>query len=185
MTEATRREFAAARQRIRRVVLVGPMGVGKTTIGAELARRLGWPLRDCDDQLWAWIGRTAADIAATDGVPRLHELEASTLLRSLAMSPPDVVTAAASTIESPDCVRAVRQQDLVAWLDAPTDRVVARLIEPGHRRSLPLEAAAALVEQRRGGFQALAGVRLDADRPVEEIVSHLVTLVTGSQASEG
>ncbi|MDT0393056.1 shikimate kinase, partial [Streptomyces dubilierae] len=44
------------------VVLVGPMGVGKSTVGRLLAERLGVAYRDTDDDIVAAQGRTIAEI---------------------------------------------------------------------------------------------------------------------------
>ncbi|WP_446039947.1 shikimate kinase [Streptomyces sp. SID1121] len=57
------------------VVLVGPMGVGKSTVGELLAERLGTHYRDTDADIVAGEGRTVADIFVDDGEPRFRELE--------------------------------------------------------------------------------------------------------------
>ncbi|MFF7859458.1 shikimate kinase, partial [Streptomyces sp. NPDC007904] len=49
------------------IVLVGPMGVGKSTVGRLLAQRLGVGYRDTDDDIVAAQGRTIADIFVDDG----------------------------------------------------------------------------------------------------------------------
>ncbi|MEU0682045.1 shikimate kinase, partial [Streptomyces albogriseolus] len=49
------------------VVLVGPMGVGKSTVGHLLAERLGVAYRDTDEDIVAEQGRTIAEIFADDG----------------------------------------------------------------------------------------------------------------------
>ncbi|MFF2524481.1 shikimate kinase [Streptomyces liangshanensis] len=57
------------------VVLVGPMGVGKSTVGELLAARLGTHYRDTDADIVAAEGRPIADIFVDDGEPRFRELE--------------------------------------------------------------------------------------------------------------
>ncbi|HZG02811.1 MAG TPA: shikimate kinase [Streptomyces sp.] len=57
------------------VVLVGPPGAGKTTVGAVLARRLGVALRDTDADIEAAAGKSIADIFVDDGEPHFRELE--------------------------------------------------------------------------------------------------------------
>ncbi len=57
------------------VVLVGPMGVGKTTVGALLAERLGLPHRDTDADIVAAQGREIADIFVDEGEEYFRELE--------------------------------------------------------------------------------------------------------------
>ena len=57
------------------VVLVGPMGVGKSTVGRLLAERLGTGFRDTDDDIVAQQGRTIADIFVQDGEAAFRALE--------------------------------------------------------------------------------------------------------------
>jgi len=50
-----------------RVVLVGFMGAGKSTVGPLVAQRLAWTFLDLDDDIEAAAGRTVPEIFATDG----------------------------------------------------------------------------------------------------------------------
>ncbi|MEU6757469.1 shikimate kinase [Streptomyces sp. NPDC046685] len=58
-----------------RVVLVGPMGSGKSTVGALLAERLGVPYRDTDADIVAAEGREISDLFVDEGEPYFRELE--------------------------------------------------------------------------------------------------------------
>ncbi|QKV91593.1 shikimate kinase [Streptomyces sp. NA02950] len=57
------------------VVLVGPMGVGKTTVGRVLAERLGTTFRDTDADIVATSGKEIAEIFIDQGEPHFRELE--------------------------------------------------------------------------------------------------------------
>ncbi|MGG7575014.1 shikimate kinase [Streptomyces sirii] len=57
------------------VVLVGPPGAGKSTVGALLAERLGVGYRDTDADVVATAGRPIAEIFFDEGEPRFRELE--------------------------------------------------------------------------------------------------------------
>ncbi|MER5516312.1 shikimate kinase [Streptomyces sp. NPDC002763] len=57
------------------VVLVGPMGVGKSTVGQLLAERLGVGYRDTDEDIVAAEGRAIADIFVAEGEPVFREIE--------------------------------------------------------------------------------------------------------------
>ncbi|MFE7097283.1 shikimate kinase [Streptomyces erythrochromogenes] len=57
------------------VVLVGPMGSGKSTVGALLAERLGAPYRDTDADIVTAQGRPISDIFVDEGEPYFRELE--------------------------------------------------------------------------------------------------------------
>jgi shikimate kinase len=57
------------------VVVAGPPGSGKSTVGPLLAERLGVAFRDSDDDIVAAAGRSITDIFTTDGEPAFRELE--------------------------------------------------------------------------------------------------------------
>ena len=67
-----------------RVVLVGPMGVGKSTVGVLLAERLGCRFRDTDEDIVAEQGRTVADIFVDEGEPVFRAVEKQAVRRALA-----------------------------------------------------------------------------------------------------
>ncbi|MFE9094525.1 shikimate kinase [Streptomyces sp. NPDC007264] len=66
------------------VVLVGPMGVGKSTVGRVLAQRLGVGYRDTDDDIVAAQGRSIADIFVDEGEPVFRALEKAAVRTALA-----------------------------------------------------------------------------------------------------
>lgn len=66
------------------VVLVGPMGSGKSTVGALLAERLGVPYRDSDADIVAAQGREISDIFVDEGEPYFRELERQAVAAALA-----------------------------------------------------------------------------------------------------
>lgn len=65
-------------------VLVGPMGVGKSTVGRLLAERLGVGFRDTDEDIEAAQGRTIPDIFVEDGEPVFRALEKEAVRVALA-----------------------------------------------------------------------------------------------------
>ena len=65
------------------VVLVGPMGVGKSTVGRLLAERLGVGYRDTDDDIVAEQGRTIAEIFVDEGEAAFRAIEKRAVLRAL------------------------------------------------------------------------------------------------------
>jgi shikimate kinase len=66
------------------IVLVGPMGVGKSTVGGLLAERLDCAYRDTDDDIVAEQGRTIADIFVDEGEPVFRAIEKQAVQRALA-----------------------------------------------------------------------------------------------------
>ncbi|BBC38007.1 Shikimate kinase [Streptomyces graminofaciens] len=66
------------------VVLVGPMGVGKSTVGRMLAERLGVGYRDTDDDIVAEQGREIAEIFVDEGEPAFRAIEKQAVRSALA-----------------------------------------------------------------------------------------------------
>ncbi len=66
------------------VVLVGPMGSGKSTVGALLAERLGVPYRDTDADIVSAQGREISDIFVDEGEPYFRALERQAVAAAVA-----------------------------------------------------------------------------------------------------
>jgi shikimate kinase len=81
----------ALRPSIRRIVLTGFMGAGKSTIGRLLADRLGWTFLDLDDHLEARAGLSVPEIFERHGEEHFRRLESSAL--ASALSRPETVLA--------------------------------------------------------------------------------------------
>ena len=66
------------------IVLVGPPGAGKTTVGRLLATRLGVPFRDTDQDVEATAGSSVSDVFVDSGEEHFRALEADAVARALA-----------------------------------------------------------------------------------------------------
>ena len=66
------------------VVLVGPPGAGKSTVGHALASRLAVAYRDTDDDVVAALGKPVADIFVTDGEAAFRAAERAAVSTALA-----------------------------------------------------------------------------------------------------
>jgi shikimate kinase len=117
------------------IVIVGPMGSGKTTLAGGLARSLGRQVFDSDKSIEERTGRIGREIAQSDGVDVLHRLEADVLLDVLANPNPVVVAAAASVIEDPE-VRGALEDAFCVWVTADPDILAERSTRGSHRRAV-------------------------------------------------
>ncbi|MER6346969.1 shikimate kinase [Streptomyces sp. NPDC001595] len=106
------------------VVLVGPMGVGKSTVGQLLAQRLGVGYRDTDDDIVAEQGRAIADIFAAHGEPRFRAVEKRAVRAALAEHD-GVLALGGGAVVDPD-TRALLAAHPVVWLSMEAEEAARR-----------------------------------------------------------
>ena len=110
----------------RPIVLVGLMGVGKSTVGRRLAQRLGLPFVDADEEIEAAAGMTIAEIFDRFGEPYFRDGERRVLARLIDGSPKVIATGGGAFIN--DQTRAVILAETTAvWLDAEPDVLAERV----------------------------------------------------------
>ena len=156
-----------------KVYLVGFMGAGKTTVARALGRRLGWPIEDVDERIESRERRTVAAIFAQNGEAYFRQQERQVLGDLLPVRHVIVATGGGTFVEADN--RALMLADgAVAWLDVPLAQVMVRVPADGRR---PLASDRTQMEQlyaRRRLAYAEAHVRIDASRPVPEVVERLL-----------
>ena len=141
----------------RGLVIGGFMGTGKTSIGTAVARRLGLPFVDLDQQVEAQAGRSVARIFAEEGEAGFRAREAA-VVRSLVEGEDRVIALGGGTLHHGDNARQLAERFPVIVLELAWPEIAARLAGDVTR---PLAAdARALWEQRRPGYRAV-GIPVD------------------------
>jgi shikimate kinase len=163
------------------VVLVGLMGAGKTSVGRRLARALGTPFKDADDEIVAAAGMSIADIFALYGEPRFRELERRVVARLLA-EPAQVLALGGGAFIDPETRVRVKQAALSVWLRADLDTLVARTMRKKGIRPLlaagnPRETLAELMARRHPIYAEADHVIDTAAQPHEVVVERIILLL--------
>jgi len=146
------------------VVMVGMMGAGKTAVGTSLARLLGVPFSDSDDEIVRAADRSIAEIFARDGEAffRVRETEViSRLLRGV----PCVLSTGGGAFLAEANRALVRAAGVSVWLRADLELLWQRVRHKGARPLLhtpnPRETLRQLYEARLPAY-AMADITVDA-----------------------
>ena len=143
------------------------MGSGKTTVGREVARRLGWPHLDSDTQIEQTTGRTVPEILESDGEAAFRAQEKAALAKAATADGPVVVSVAGGAVLDPDNRTRLRAAGTVVWLRADVATLVQRV---GDGRGRPLLAGDVagnlrrLYDQRLPLYQEVAHAIVDVDQ---------------------
>lgn len=160
-----------------RVLLVGMMGAGKSTIGAVLAERLGWPYLDSDSEIIRTTGSTVPEIFAARGEPAFRAEEARVLAEATSSDGPVIVAVAGGAVLDPDNRRRIKQAGVVVWLRAEVSTLAAR-VGTGVGRPLldydPRTALGRLYAERQDLYAGLADITVDVDEQAPEAVADRV-----------
>jgi shikimate kinase len=162
-----------------RLLLVGMMGSGKTTVGRRLAGLLGWAYLDSDAQVVADTGRTVPAIFAEDGEAAFRREETRVLEEALAGREPVVVSVAGGAVLAEGNRALLARSGTVVWLRARPETLAAR-VGSGEGRPLldrdPAGTLAALDAVRRPFYASLADVVVDVDElTVDQVVDQVLS----------
>ncbi|MFD4573204.1 shikimate kinase [Streptomyces sp. NPDC058417] len=146
------------------VVLVGPMGVGKSTVGGLLAARLGTGFRDTDEDIVAEAGRSIADLFVEEGEAAFRALEKAAVARALAEHD-GVLALGGGAVLDPD-TRALLAGRPVVYLSMDVEEAVQRT-GLGVARPLlavnPRKQWRELMEARRPLYEEVAAAVVPTD----------------------
>ena len=161
----------------RRIVILGFMACGKTTVGAELARQLNCGFVDLDSFIAEREGRQPAEIIEHDGETTFREIETLALSDVLANQNSQVVALGGGTWTIPANRTVIAlHQCLTVWLDAPFELCWKRINAAESARPLApdFETATRRFDERRE-YYALAQLRIavNADDSVTQVVEQI------------
>lgn len=162
-----------------RVVLIGPPGAGKTSVGRALAKRWDLDFRDTDEDVEAVAEKAVADIFVDDGEGRFRELEAAAVATALAEHTGVLALGggALTTPETRDRLTGHRVVFLDVGLAEASSRVGLGSTRPlllGNVRS----QLKALLDARRPLYTAAASATVVTDGlSVDEVVEAVMAVV--------
>ncbi len=165
-----------------RVLLVGFMGSGKSTVGRSLARALGWTFADFDEEIAEAEGMPVAEIFRSRGEQHFRAVEAS-VARGLLMRNEVVLASGGGWAAAPGRLDEVPSGTETFWLHVSAEEAVRRVsAEPGSRPLLtaeaPLDQAAALLRERESFYRA-AGNAVDTSHlSVDDVTTEILRVLS-------
>lgn len=158
------------------VVLIGPPGAGKTTIGRALAEVIGVAFHDTDSAIEADQGCSISDIFVLDGEPAFRALERAEVARAVAEERGVVALGGGAPIDP--ATQEVLADSTVVFLDVGIADAAKRVGFDGSRPLLAINPRATwtkLMNERRPTYDRLATLRIDtAGRDVADVVAEIV-----------
>jgi shikimate kinase len=143
-------------------VLVGFMGSGKTTVGRELARILGWGYRDLDRWIEERTGLTVAQIFRERGEPAFREEERCAALEAARLRR-HVVSAGGGAFAQPATRAALSRGAVTVWLRCRLETLLKRVPQDGSRPlAVDRETIRRLLAEREPSYR-LADLVVDTD----------------------
>jgi shikimate kinase len=168
-----------------RLVLIGPPGAGKTTVGRLVAERLGVPFVDTDAVVESRSGRRIPDIFLEDGEPSFRDLERAAVVDVLATAD-GVVSLGGGAVLDPR-TEADLAQHRVVFLDVGIADAARRVGFGQHRPLLGINPRAQwtkLMADRRAVYERIAGFVVDtAGREAEQVADDVVDRLRSVEAA--
>ena len=158
------------------IILTGFMGVGKTSVGTQLAKDLGYAFVDTDKLIEADQHMTITTIFAKYGEPYFREIEAR-IVREVTERESQVVSTGGGTVIWDMNREAFKQSGLVVCLSARPEVIFDRIKHETHRPLLQTPDPLARIKEMldsRSRFYAQADITIDtSEKSVDQIISEI------------
>jgi shikimate kinase len=157
-----------------KIVLVGFMGTGKSTVSRLLSGMLEWPRIDGDEEIERREGKAISAIFAESGETHFRTIETQTLQALLEANEPAIIATGGGAVLSPYNCELMLQKAFVVALKASPDHIIARVKSDTTRPLLQgdiRERVETLLEQRKDAYDFAHLVLDTTGRTAEEVAS--------------
>jgi len=154
------------------IVLIGMPGCGKTTIGRELAGRLGWKFTDTDWEIENRTGRSVPEIINTEGEPYFRKIEREIIL-DIAKETGRVIATGGGSVMAQENRNALLQNGFIIFLE----REIGELATDNRPLAKDFAAISELYKRRAPIYNAMCDKKICVCDSLEENVTRIMELV--------
>lgn len=176
---------AAGSASVRRIVIIGFMGAGKSTVGSVLAGSIGWDFVDLDDEVARREGMPVHEIIRERGIAGFRRLE-STVGRELLRRQGTVISVGGGWPAEPGHMDTLGNGTVSIWLRVGTEAALQRIADSGTARPLlqvddPARTAESLLRERIPHYRRGNIVVDTEDRAPDEVVTEILKHISPSK----
>jgi shikimate kinase len=157
--------------------IVGFMGTGKSTVGRQVARQMGFDFVDSDHEIERLQGKPVSQIFAEEGEARFRALEREFVEHGHAAKK-CVVSCGGGLVVPPGMLELLRSRGVVICMHAPIETILKRTLHATHRPLLQVDDREArlreLYAQREQLYRRTGTMVLTDKRPLREIAIHVL-----------
>jgi shikimate kinase len=164
------------------LVLIGFMGVGKTSVGQRLAERLGWPFVDTDALIEEAYSMTVSEIFEQFGEPLFRQME-RTVVEFVSKKNDCVIATGGGVVLDPENILRLKTNGVLIHLDLSpetiSDRIGPKLTRPLlQKKGPPLQTLETLYRMRSPLYRSCCDHRVDREGlDVEETVDRIMEVM--------
>lgn len=151
----------------RKIILIGPMGAGKTSLGKRLAQHFNWKFVDTDQALCEKVGANIPTLFANEGEAKFRQREHETLAEVLKENCDMIVASGGGIVLLAENRRLISAQSLVIFLDVSVECQIQRIQGDKNRPLAQVENLSErlmnLREERLALYEGLADISLNTD----------------------
>ena len=166
-----------------KIILIGLMGAGKTTIGKELSNKLNLRFIDMDDEIEKQSKMSIVDIFEKYGENRFREIE-SKLLEKIALEDDIIISTGGGIIKVDDNRKLLKKQDNVVFLNGSIDTLVKNVSNDIYKRPLLKDSTdldikiEELLKERYEKYKESSNIIIDINnKNINEVVSQILVYI--------
>jgi len=170
-----------------KLVLIGMMGSGKSSVGRKVAKELNWDFYDVDSEIEKEAGKKISDIFASSGELDFRSLEKN-MIQNLSQKDKIVLSTGGGAPCSEENWKALSQNGLILWLKASPEKLLERIQrKPLETRPLlmqkssPLETLSRILQTRENIYKKAEYIVETEHLTLQEVTKKIVNWVKSKE----